>query len=178
MHRIFPSQQENESVYLVVREHWVRLLLKFLIWAIFAAALAVILRFGPEAFPQLFEGSSGMAVNLLVSLGYLFLLLSGFIVWVMYYLNIQVVTNLRIVDIDQVGLFHHTVAELHIENIEDVSSEVSGVLGTMFNYGDVKVQTAGATERFVFENVPNPASIEKMVLDLYDAIPGPRRRKD
>ncbi len=86
----------------------------------------------------------------------------------MYYLNIQIITSLRIVDIDQVGLFSHTIAELHIDKIEDVTSETKGVLGTMFDYGNVFVQTAGTKERFQLDNIPHPGQVEKIILDLYE----------
>ena len=71
-------------------------------------------------------------------------------------------------DVTQEGLFNHTVSELHIDKIEDVTSKTTGFFGTIFNYGDVYVQTAGTIERFEFVDVPNPASIEKMILDLYE----------
>jgi hypothetical protein len=73
-----------------------------------------------------------------------------------------------VVDIDQVGLFSHVVSELHIDKIEDVTSETEGIFGTIFNYGQVFVQTAATIERFEFDNVPNPAGIEKLILDLYE----------
>lgn len=80
----------------------------------------------------------------------------------------QVITNIRIVDVTQTGLFSHVVSELHIDKIEDVTSKTEGVFGTLFNYGDVYVQTAGTVERFEFLDVPNPAGIEKLILDLYE----------
>ena len=101
--------------------------------------------------------------------------LVAFLIWLFYYLNVQIITDRRIVDIDQVGLFHHEVSELHIENIEDVTSEVSGVLGTVFNYGDVYVQTAASIERFEFSDVPNPGSINKLIPDPYEKIPPEQR---
>jgi hypothetical protein len=72
------------------------------------------------------------------------------------------------VDVSQVGLFSHIISELHIDKIEDVTSQTSGLFGTIFNYGHVFVQTAGTVERFEFLDVPNPAGIEKMILDLYE----------
>jgi hypothetical protein len=98
----------------------------------------------------------------------LFLVLALFLIFVFYYLNVQIITNVRIVDIDQIGLFSHVISELHINTIEDVTSEVDGVFGTLLNYGDVYVQTAGTIDRFEFTNVPNPATIEKLILDLYE----------
>ena len=175
MHKLFPSQLDDEKIYIVVRQHWVVLLKKLFIWFIFAAALVLFRRYGEAWLPGLFEGDIGAVTKLFVQIYTLFLTLSLFLIWLIYYLNVQIITDRRIVDVDQVGLFHHEVSELHIENIEDVTSEVSGLLGTIFDYGDVYVQTAGTVERFEFSDVPNPGSINKLILDLYEQIPLERR---
>lgn len=171
MHKLFPSQREDEHIYIVVREHWFRLVLKLGLWLFFVGVLLLFRYYGPTAIPGLFLDTPGVVTHLFIQVYMMFLGLSLFIIWLLYYLNIQIVTNMRIVDIDQVGLFSHTIAELHIENIEDVTSETIGVFGTVFNYGNVYVQTAGTKERFEFENIPNPAMMEKLVLDLYEQAP-------
>lgn len=169
MHKLFPSQLEDEAIYLVVREHWVHLLLRIFIWVCFATALILFNRFFPANIPALFEGTWGQITLLFTQIYTLFLALSLFLIFVFYYLNIGIITNIRLVDVDQRGLFSHVVTELHIDKIEDVTSEVEGVFGTIFNYGNVIIESAGATSRdFVFESVPNPAAVEKMVLDLYE----------
>lgn len=175
MHKLFPSQQENEKIYLVVREHWFHLFLKIMAWALFAVFLVLFNRYAREYVPGLFEGRAGEVTHLFTLVYTLFLVLSLFLIFIIYYLNIQIITNLRLVDVDQVGLFSHTVSELHLENIEDVTSETNGFFGTVFNYGMVYVQTAATIERFEFDNVPNPAAIEKLLLDLYEQIPHHRR---
>ncbi|MCL5667045.1 MAG: PH domain-containing protein [Patescibacteria group bacterium] len=166
--KLFPSQLDNETIFLVVREHWVHLLLKIIVWAFFAAALPLFSYLAHAYTPAIFDGRSGHAFSLITQIYTLFLALSLLLIWVFYYLNIQIITDIRIVDIDQVGLFSHVVSELHIDKIEDVTSETDGILGTIFNYGYVYVQTAGTIERFEFQNVPHPASIEKLILDLYE----------
>lgn len=175
MHKLFPSQLEDEKIHIVVRQHWVVLLKKLIIWLMFAAALVFFRRYGQANLPGLFEGLTGQVTELFVQVYTLFLTLALFIIWLLYYLNIQVITDRRIVDVDQVGLFFHEVSELHIQNIEDVTSDVSGVFGTLFNFGNVYVQTAGTKERFEFDQVPNPGDIEKTILDLYERIPSHRR---
>jgi|SRR3989344_2456829 len=175
MHKLFPSQAEDEKIYIVVRQHWVVLIKKLLVWFMFAAALILFKRYGQAALPGLFEGAIGQATLLFMQVYTLFLVLVLFLIWLFYYLNVQIITDRRIVDIDQVGLFFHEVSELHIENIEDVTSDVSGILGTIFNYGDVFVQTAGTIERFEFSDVPNPGTINKLILDIYEQIPAERR---
>ena len=166
--KLFPSQLEHETIYLVVREHWFHFFLKFLIWLFFAAALVLFNRYMPNILPGLFEGRASEVTELFKGVYTMFLMVSLFILWVLYYLNIQIITNLRIVDIDQVGIFSHTISELHIDNIEDVTSETNGIFGTIFDYGNVFVQTAASIERFEFSNVPNPNEIEKLILDLYE----------
>ncbi len=176
MHKLFPSQLEDEKIHIVVRQHWVVLLKKIIIWLMFAAALIFFRRYGQANLPGLFEGLVGQVTELFVQVYTLFLTLALFIIWLLYYLNIQVITDRRIVDVDQVGLFFHEVSELHIQNIEDVTSDVGGVFGTLFNFGNVYVQTAGTKERFEFDQVPNPGGIEKTILDLYERIPSNRHR--
>lgn len=167
-HKLFPSQQQDETIFLVVREHWVHLALKIIVWGVFAAILPVFERLGQANAPDLFAGTSGLVVQLAAQLYTLLLILSLFLIIIIYYLNIQIITNIRVVDVSQEGLFSHTISELHIDKIEDATSETNGILGTLFNYGKVFVQTAGTVERFEFHNVPNPAGIEKMILDLYE----------
>ena len=166
--KLFPSQEENEQIFLVIREHWVHLLLKVIVWLFFAGLLIYAENFAKTNLPGIFVGIPGEFTVLVIQLYDLLLTLSIFLIFVFYYLNIQVITNIRVVDISQEGLFDHTVSELHIDKIEDATSQITGWLGTIFNYGDVFVQTAGTHERFDFHNVPNPAGIEKLVLDLYE----------
>lgn len=168
MHKLFPSQLDNEQIFLVVREHWVHLLLKVLVWVFFAFLLVLFNRFAHTYIPNIFEGTLGQITLLFTQVYLLLLTLSLFLIFVFYYLSIQIITSLRVVDVSQEGLFSHTVSELHIDKIEDATSQVNGILGTIFNYGGVYVQTAGTVERFEFHNVPNPAGIEKLVLDLYE----------
>lgn len=168
MRKLFPSQQDDEKIFIVVRQHWVVLFKKIIVWFIFAVALVAFRRFGLAYLPGLFQGQFGVVTQLFLQIYTLFLILSLFLIWLIYYLNVQIISDRRIVDIDQVGLFFHEVSELHISNIEDVTSDISGIFGTLFNYGDVFVQTAGNTERFEFSDVPHPGSINKILLDLYE----------
>lgn len=171
MHKLFPSQLDDEHIYLVVRAHWVRLALKLIMWLIFVIFLMLFNFYAKESFPGLFEGRTGEITSLFTQLYTLFLVLALFLIWIFYYLNVQIVTDRRIVDIDQVGLFSHTVSELHIANIEDVTSETNGILGNIFNYGMVYVQTAASRERFEFDNVPNPGAINRLVLNIFEKLP-------
>ncbi len=83
-----------------------------------------------------------------------------------YHLDVWIVTNQRILNIEQVGLFSRTVSELRLYRIQDVTSTVTGPLHTILDYGDVEIQTAGEKEHFLFEDIPHPNAISKSISDL------------
>ncbi len=166
--KLFPSQLDEETVFLVVREHWFHFFLKVVVWLFFAAILVMFNHYMPQYVPLMFSDRAGQVTHLFTQVYTQFLAVSLFLIFIFYYLTIDVITDIRIVDVIQEGLFNHTVSELHIDKIEDVTSKTAGLFGTIFNYGDVYVQTAGTVERFEFNSVPNPGAIEKMILDLYE----------
>ena len=57
-----------------------------------------------------------------------------------------------------------TVSKEELDRVQDVTSEIKGLFGTIFNFGDVTIQTAGSQEHFVFENVQAPQTIVDVIL--------------
>lgn len=168
---LFPGQQVGERIYIETRQHWMVFLEKLLAWFLFAGIL-IFLDIMIDMYAPILKTSPYLDyVNLFKSVYIMFLVLGLLIAWTMYYLNMQIVTNERIVDITQTSLLHHTISELHLSRIEDVTAEVKGIFGTFLDYGNVHVQTAGETERFVFDRIPNPTRVNKIILDLYEALP-------
>lgn len=85
-----------------------------------------------------------------------------------YYLDLWIVTNDRIMNIEQHGLFGRTISELDLSNIQDVTSEIKGIFATVFNYGNVHIQTAAEEKRFVFEQIYNPHAVRQAILDMVE----------
>lgn len=83
-----------------------------------------------------------------------------------YYLDVWIVTNKRVLNIEQTGLFARTVSELRLYRVQDVTSTVKGVVETIFDFGDVEIQTAGEKTRFIFEQIPHPNRVSKTILEL------------
>src|ERR1700722_13270313 len=109
-HKLFPNQEDNETISLVVREHWFHLFLKILVWVFFAAALVLFNRFAQTYVPSILQGTFGQVTLLFVQVYTLFLVLSLFLIFSFYYLTMQVITSIRIVDINQEGLFSHIIS--------------------------------------------------------------------
>lgn len=165
---LFPGQQPNEQVYLVIREHWFYLLNKLIIWLVFVAIFFTFEQFVPSLVPGLFEKPYVNYIDLFRNIYLIFLTIGLLAIWTFYYLNLQIVTDQRLVDISQHGIFHHRVSELDLSRIQDVTAETKGLFAMLFNFGNVYVQTAGNEQRFIFNNVPHPDKVEKMLLDLFE----------
>jgi hypothetical protein len=168
---LFPGQQENEKICLVLREHWISLFLKLLVWFCFAAVYLIIDYLDVAYLANALDSSFLPLVDVIKIIFLMFLALGLFIILTLYYLNMYVVTDERIVNIRQLGLLRHTISELHLEQIQDVTAEIHGLPENIFDYGDVFIQTAGETERFVFHNIPGPTKVTKLILDLYEQLP-------
>ncbi len=168
MRTLFPGQQQDEKIIFEVRKHWFYLAEELLIWIIFVAALFAIDKYLPVYVPAVVSPNILPYFALFKNLYALFLILGLLMIWELYYLSLQIITSERIVDISQKSIFSHTVSELTMENIEDVTSENKGVLGTIFDFGNVYVQTAAHKDRFTFDTVPHPEELEKKILDLYE----------
>lgn len=162
-----PGSSLHESEVRVYRRHWLTLvplmISSVLVFVLPIAGYATLRTFRAEWF------ESGIGTVLFVigaSIFFLYGLLFLFQTFMEYWLDIFIVTDKRILDINQTGLFNRTVSELRLYRTQDVTSEVKGFVQSMFNYGDVYVQTAGEMERFHFENVPDPNEVAKIILEL------------
>lgn len=168
----FPTQRPNEHVVVLLRRHWTTLafaVMRFLLGALLPIILVGVLHY---LFPDATVMPGTLAYVLFVlglSLYYLFMLLAYFHSFIDYHLDIWVVTDERIVAVEQEGLFRRVTSELNIMNVQDVTSEVHGKLATFLNFGNVHIQTAGQRERFIFEEVPEPAHVAKIILQVHDA---------
>lgn len=168
----FPGRQADEKIVIVLHRHWfifVRHVLTLLVLA--AAPLlvgAIWMRIG--SFELVTDSLSYILVVMAGCLYYLFMLILLFGYWLDYYLDVFIITDKRIVDIEQSGLFGRTVAEERLYRIQDVTSDAQGIMATALRYGNVYVQTAGKTERFIFENVPHPERVSRTILELTDKI--------
>lgn len=76
-------------------------------------------------------------------------------------------TNKRIIDAEQRGLFSREVSEFKLYRVQDVTIEIKGVLPTFLNYGNVYIQTAGEAKEFVFKQIPNPRQAKDLIIKLH-----------
>lgn len=169
MHKqLFPSQTENEKILLVIREHWFRIISKLFAMGLLAIAPFLLMSFLYNYVGITFSEKTQPIISLIQQLYLLGIMIATFIVIALYYLNVHIVSEERVVDIDQVNLLNHKISELNVESVQDVTARTVGLFGSLLNYGTVYIQTAGASERFQFENIARPANVSKLILEVYE----------
>lgn len=146
--------KDGEEVIRIVRRYPGSLL--------FPAVLPVVFLFSPFflLFPLLRLGIFGvLAFVALLAVGCILLLR----LIVLYSLNALVITNQRLIDVDQRGFFHREVSESTFDKIQDVSFSMKGVSQTLFRYGTLLIQTAGAQANLEIRYVQNPEHIQELI---------------
>ena len=118
-------------------------------------------------FPHLLLGPiSRPLLILFASTYYLSICLFFYGYFIDFYLDILIVTNDRLLDIEQKGVFARSMAEIELYQIQDITSEVEGFFPSLFNYGNMIIQTASAIPRVIMHNIPNPHALRQELLDL------------
>ena len=154
-----PSQRPNEHLILFLRRHWfalVGIISSFLLLA--GIPILLIWYYFSTVKQWLIDPLFGPVFIVIASIYFLSL-------WLLTFLELPtttstwVVTNERIINTEQHGLFVRTASELDLTSIQDVTSETRGFLQTMFNYGNVLVQTAG--EPFPFQTYPSSRTCQR-----------------
>jgi len=85
--------------------------------------------------------------------------------------DILIVSNLRLVDVDQRGMFSRIVSEAPLDAVQDVSWSRKGIFQTIFRMGNIKVQTAGATANIEAHLIPHPEQVHELINELRQAVP-------
>lgn len=159
----FEGQQEGEKILLLIRRHPFTISTRLVV-LILVGLVPIIL--GKFFFPHISTEDYKDLFFFLSSLWYLGLWLFIFHALTLYILNTVIVTDRRVIDRDQHGLFNQKVSELNGDRIQDVSTHVNGVVETFLGFGDVTVQTAASERQFIFHQVPRPEQVKDVIIKM------------
>ncbi len=163
------NKKKDEKVIFYLRRHWLVFFGDILMVGVLAVVPYGAYFLIDKMWNTLLIGAlSRPTLILLTSAYYLVIWLFFITTFVDYYLDAWIITDDRILNVEQHGLFSRTISELDLAKIQDVTSEVKGVIPSIFNYGQVFIQTAGETERFIFEQIPKPHDVRKTILQIVE----------
>lgn len=160
----FAGQHEDEDVSAVVRRFPV-----VLRWALIKGMLLILVGMIPWAF-AMNTGASwlGMAYNWMF-VAFAALAWYWLREWVGWYYSIYLLTSNRLMVITQKGFFKRSVAELALNNIQNVNYKIDGFQASVFGYGDISVETLSGGGGFIMDHVHRPAKFQQKILNAVRA---------
>lgn len=167
----FESQHSKEKILIMARKH----IATNIGWILTVLVLSLIPLFWGE-FPLVALVSSGVRSGLFI-LWYLALLLFAFQKMLLWFYNIYIITDERIIDVDFFGLLYKNINVTQIRKIEDVNYSQVGLMSSIFNFGNIVIQTASEQmsddrgeeqSAFTFQAISRPDRVIRVVMQLME----------
>jgi len=156
--KYFADQFDDEEVLFVFRKHPL-VMRKGLIIGLLAVLIGALGGLG----------WSYKAVSLTdYFIGMLFGALVGAIIflpfWISWHFSVFIVTDQRLIQITQKGLFHRSVVDMGLNQIQMVNYQVAGLMQTMLGSGTIMMQTFVGD--LIIHDIHHPATIQKKLLEI------------
>ena len=163
--------EKDEKIIRIVRRHWFVLLgdLFILVFAVLVpVVLLIFLHLLPIEKIFAFSGSTFAVGGFFLFAWLSIVWIMGWNIWTDYYLDILMITDKRVFDINQDGLFHSKSASFRIDRIQNVTVDQEGIIQTLFDFGGIRIETAGGIEDFVANYIAKPYEIKKLINEMQD----------
>lgn len=163
--------EPNEKIIKQTRRHWFVIASQIAMIAIVAIVpLVLFILIATKG-----GGLGNFVANYTAFFGFAYLLwiafswIGVFNMWTNHYLDVLTITDRRVVVVNQKGFFWRVVASFRLERMQDMNTEVNGLLPTLLNYGTIAVETAGdSDEEFRITGVPDPSKLKSLILQAAD----------
>jgi signal transduction histidine kinase len=148
----------GEKVDIVLRRHWIAFV--FLgIYALWGVILTFIL-----------IGTLWLVAScvLILSIFWMYYLLFLYVNWINYELDVFILTNNRIVCVEQKTFLNRAVWETTLDKVQEVSIETKWLLANLFDFGTLKIMTSWSSPSFDMTFSPHPMKSSRYINNLVD----------
>ena len=135
------SLKKDEKILLITRQHWIKLILPIFIWLLIAALSIWLLQ------------TTGLIITLAAAL-------YPMIEYLSWKNNLWCITSVRVVD--ESGFFTRYSKESPLDKINNVEYDQS-ILGRLFGYGNVDIQTAAEMGETTYELIHHPKLLKDTI---------------
>ncbi len=160
--KYFEDQMDDEEVLYVFRKHPVVMRkgliyssLGLLVGPVVTLALTYTRPNNPPSIPFFFG-------SLIASLLLAALIFSPY--WVSWFYSVYILSDQRLIQIVQKGLFHRSVVDIALNQIQMVNYEVAGFQETLLGFGTIVMQTYVGD--LTINDVHHPAKTQKKILGI------------
>ncbi|MCK9415809.1 MAG: hypothetical protein PHG60_02060 [Candidatus Dojkabacteria bacterium] len=161
----FDRKEEGEEIIMITRKHWTAYFTHILV-AILIPIVPIALLFISSnstdiygkvtIYLGLFVASIVISVNVIIT------------AIVQWYYNISIITDKRILSLKVTSIFQHSYTEILWRKIQDVSHDSIGLLSSIFDIGNIYIDTAGEGIDLTLRFVPKPRNVQEVINNLVD----------
>jgi len=160
--KYFDDQFDDEKVLFVFRKHPIvmrkGLIVGLIAWLVGPLYTLILTYVRPNNLPSM--TFFGLSLVFSILLGMLILFPS----WIGWYYSMFIITDQRLIQITQKGLFHRTVVDLGLEQIQMVNYQIAGLQQTLLGFGTIMMQTYVGD--LTIHDIHHPAKIQKKLLNI------------
>lgn len=147
-----------EKINMVIRRHWIVYVFLFL-YFLWALLLSVVL------YSFFWFHPLNNMVNIILWMSFSLFL---YVEWINHELDLYVVTNNRVIGIEQISFLDRTVSECSLWQIQEVNSQTKWLLANILNYWSLSVQTAWSTTTMKMIYAPDSMQKARILLNIVD----------
>ncbi len=149
--KYFDDQFDDEDVLLVFRRHPV-VMRKGLIFGMLGLLLGTLPALVKPEYSYFFGG---------LAAGFILMIVLFAPAWIAWYFSVFIVTDQRLIQISQKGLFHKSVVDISLQQIKSLNYEISGMQETLLRFGTILIQTYIGD--LVIKDIHHPAKVVKQI---------------
>lgn len=152
------NQRPDEDIVFLMRQHP---------WVLARPALFLILVFLLVLISFLIWKLNSISIGVLIA-AILFSVCYISIIWYSFSNDLFILTNQRLIKIDQKGFFSRRVSETELDNVYNINYEIKGFMKSLLNFGDIKISTVGDdVSTIALPNIENPHFVQEKIMDLH-----------
>ena len=147
-----------EEVLMVVKRHWIVYVMLFIYF--FSGVIVTFM-----IFFFFWLNTWWYMLNIIL---WLILSIILYIEWLNHELDMYVVTNNRVIGLEQIAFLNRAVTECNLWQIQEVNSKAKWLFANIFNYWTLSIQTAGSKTTLRMYFCPDVMQTSRKVLNIVD----------
>jgi len=146
----------------VSNKHWMYLWPSITLRLVFALAPVIVIAWALSAAGG-FRDAGAQIFWIVAGIWMVYWFVRMALMWYAYHNDLWVITTQRIVDSFKPNPFNIRLSTADLVNVQDMTVHRSGILRTIFDYGDIVCQTAASNQDFRLVGIPKPREVQVIV---------------
>lgn len=147
-----------EEILTVIKRHWI---VYVMIWVFFLVGIIIT--------TILFSLLNFTPISILINVVFwMFFSIFLYIEWLNHELDMYVVSNNRVIWINQISFLNRAVSECNLWQVQEVNSKTSWLFANIFNYWTLSIQTAWNATTLIMDYAPDPMQTARKILNIVD----------